>query len=127
MTDMANQQTIEQRTATETLRLLAGRRYRVALDIEGWPIIPAKYGQIEHHDGDTLAVYSTSMRLLAKLVGVGARRHQIGDDEYRLLFPAALLGAIAQVIKAQGGRRGSGAKGRSAEDMARVRAARRAA
>jgi hypothetical protein len=120
-------QTAEQRSATEVLSLLAGRRYRVTCDTEGWPIMPWRYGQIEHHDGAILAIYSTSMRLLAKLVGVGARRHQIGGDEYRLVFPVERLGDIAKVVRAQGGGRGHGAQGGNAEHMARIRAARRAA
>lgn len=63
-------------------------------------MIPGKYGRIEYHDGHTLAVYGTSMRLLGKLLAAGAMNHQMGDGEYRLLFDPALLPAIARVMKA---------------------------
>src|SRR3989442_6312798 len=84
-------QTNDQQTATEALRTQAGP-YRVTLDAEGWPRIEGRYGQIEHHDEALLAVDSQAVRKLAPLVALGARRHQIGDEEYRLLFEPALLG-----------------------------------
>jgi len=116
-------QTNEQQDATAALRAQAGP-YRVTLDAEGWPMIPGRYGRIEHHDGPSLAIYSESMRLLAKLVAAGARRHQIGDDEYRLLFERAALPTIAKVIVAQGG--GRGRYTRAPGQMARLSARREA-
>jgi hypothetical protein len=112
-------QTNDQQTATEALRTPAGP-YRVTLDPEGWPRIEGRYGQIEHHDGALLAVDSQAVRKLAPLVALGARRHQIGDEEYRLLFDPALLGAVARVIRAR--RRRSW--GQRADVLARARAAR---
>ena len=114
-------QTTDQQTATEALRTQAGP-YRVTLDAEGWPRIEGRYGQVEHHHGALLAVDSHAVRKLAPLVALGARRHQIGDEEYRLLFDPALLGDVARVIRAR--RRRAGGKGQSADVMVRARAAR---
>src|SRR5262245_44706189 len=114
----AIRQTVDQQAATEALRAQAGP-YRVTQDAEGWPIIKGRYGQIEHRDGVLFAVYSRAMRKLAPLVALGGRRHQIGDDEYRLLFAPALLAEVARIIKAKRRRVGGG---RSAEEMARIRA-----
>src|SRR5438445_1121161 len=86
--------TNDQQNATEALRTQAGP-YRVTLDPEGWPRIEGRYGQIERQDGVLLAVDSQAVRKLAPLVALGARRHQIGDDEYRLLFDPVLLGDVA--------------------------------
>ena len=117
----AMRQTNGQSAVTEALRALAGP-YRVTLDAEGWPMIEGRHGQIEPHDGALLAVYSRAMRKLAPLVALGARRHQIGDDEYRLLFASALLGDVARVIKAR--RRQTARQGNVAA-LARAQAARR--
>ncbi len=113
-------QTSEQRDATDTLRGLAGR-YRVTQDPdpEGWPVILGRSGQIEHYDGQDLAVWARPRHLIARLVEIGARRHQLGDAEARLLFAPTLLGRIAQVITAQRRRIGAGG---TAEQMARIRA-----
>jgi hypothetical protein len=115
-------QTNDQQAATEALRAQAGP-YRVTLDAEGWPMIEGRYGQIEQHDGALLAVYSRAMRKLAPLVAFGARRHQVGDDEYRLLFDPALLGDVARTIRAR--RRQTARQGNVAA-LARAQAARRA-
>src|SRR5207244_13425320 len=40
-------------------------------------------------------------RLLPKLEAAGCRRHQIGDEEARLLFPPDALPAVAGVIGAR--------------------------
>jgi hypothetical protein len=109
-------QTNDQQAATQTLRAQAGP-YRVTLDTEGWPKITGRHGRIEHHDETTLAVCSQAMRKLSPLVALGARRHQIGDAEYRLLFEPGLLGKVAQAIKARRRRAG----GRAPEDMAHIR------
>jgi hypothetical protein len=38
------------------LRALVGRRHRVILAAEGWPVIPGRYGRIEHYDALTMAL-----------------------------------------------------------------------
>ena len=68
--------------------LVSPLRLRVTTDLEGWPIIQGRVGQLEWHEPTTVAVYSRSMRMLAKLAQIpGLRRHQIGDTEFRLLLP----------------------------------------
>lgn len=100
-------QTKEQRTATERLRTLPGvaeNRFRVAVDVEGWPVIPGRYGQIEWYcDGIEchscpmsgrfgLAVYTDRRRMIPKLAAIPAvRKYQTGDDEARLVFEPELL------------------------------------
>lgn len=111
-------QTIEQRTATEALRVQA-RAYSVTLDVEGWPLILGGKGQVEYHDGRDLAVYFEAPRpghLVERLIRAGARRHQTGDHEARLLFAPEALPAIATLVKAHRRR-----PGRSAEGLALAR------
>ena len=93
----------EQQRATEQLRALAKPyRFRVQSDVEGYPIIAGRYGQIEWFDGRDLAVYTNRPRLFAKLWAIpGVRRHQTGDDEMRALFVPEALKEVARVIRAR--------------------------
>lgn len=93
----------EQQRATEQLRALAKPyRFRVQADIEGYPIIPGRYGQIEWIDGEELAVYSNRPRLFRKLWAIpGVKRHQTGDTEMRAVFPPEALEQVTGVIKAR--------------------------
>lgn len=92
-----------QQRAVEELRTLAkSLRFRVQLDVEGFPLIPGRYGQIEWFDGDDLAVYTNRPRLFAKLWAIpGVRRHQTGDSEMRAVFPPEAVEQVAAVIKAR--------------------------
>jgi len=78
----------EQRAALATFRtLVEPLRLRVKPDEEGWPMAPGRYGRIEWHTETVVAIYSQTMRMLAKLTSIpGVRRHQIGDEEFRLLL-----------------------------------------
>jgi hypothetical protein len=95
--------TTEQAEAFAQLRTLAAAsRLRVRPDDEGWPIIPGRLGQIEYHDGRTLAVFTDRPRLHAKLWAIpGVRRHQTGDREMRALLPPEALEQVAGVIRAR--------------------------
>jgi len=74
----------------------------VQLDVEGFPIIPGRYGQMEWFDGRDLAVYTNRPRLFAKLWAIpGVRKHQTGDTEMRALFPPEALERVAAVIRAR--------------------------
>jgi hypothetical protein len=86
----------ERQRAVEQLHALAStHRLRVQLDVEGLPLIPGRYGQIEWFDGNDLAVYTDRPRLFARLWAIsGIRRHQT-------VFPAEALEEIAGVIKAR--------------------------
>jgi hypothetical protein len=66
----------EKRAAFEHLRAVARPfRFRAIPDVEGFPILPGRYGQIEWFDGQDLAVYSDRPRLFAKIWAVpGVRR-----------------------------------------------------
>jgi hypothetical protein len=87
--------------------LAAPFRYRVVVDAEGWPVIPGRLGQIECHDGQALAVYSTRPRIFARLWTVpGVRRWQVGDQEARGLVPLERLPEVASLIQARRRRRG---------------------
>src|SRR5258706_4928010 len=81
-------QTTEQRAAYDWFRsVVASRRLRVVADAEGFPIAPGRYGQVEWHAEGVVAIFSQTVRMLAKLLAVpGVRRHQIGDGEFRLLL-----------------------------------------
>jgi hypothetical protein len=92
--------TKEQRTAADHLKGVAPG-YRVTSDSEGWPVIEGRYGRIEHHDGATLALYTTR-RIKSELLAIpGVRSHQTGDLEARMLFPASALGSVARALKSR--------------------------
>ena len=77
-------------------------RYRVVRDAEGLPVIPGRLGQIEPHDGQALAVYTTRPRVFARLWAVpGVRRWQVGDHEVRGLLAPDALPAVATLIRAR--------------------------
>jgi hypothetical protein len=92
-----------QQRAIEQFRAVAEPyRLRVRTDIEGFPIIPGRYGQIEWFDGAELAVYTHRPRLFARLWAIpGVRRHQTDDTEMRAVFPLEALVAVATVIRAR--------------------------
>jgi hypothetical protein len=75
-------------------------RYRVVSDPERRPVIPGRLGQIEQHDGQSLAVYTTRPRLFAHLWALpGVQRWQVGDQEVRGLVPSHALPAVARLIR----------------------------
>jgi hypothetical protein len=76
--------------------LAAPYRYRVALDPEGWPMIPGPYGRLEWHDGREVTVHTDRPR---DSLGVG-------DQEVRGLFSAAALPAVVALIRARRRRAG---------------------
>jgi hypothetical protein len=92
-----------QQRAVEHIRALAKpRRLRVQLDLEGFPMIPGRYGRIEWFDDKDVAVYTDRPRLFAKLWAIlGIRRHQSGDTEMRAVFPPEALDQVARVIQAR--------------------------
>jgi hypothetical protein len=96
------QPSLEQRAAEQLRALATPHRLRVRLDVEGFPVIPGRYGQIEWFDGADLAVYTDRPRLFARLWAIpGVRRHQTGDTEIRAIFPPAAMVAVAAVIRAR--------------------------
>jgi len=99
--------TSEQRAAYAWFRsVVAPLRLRVVADAEGFPIAPGRYGQVEWHAEGVVAIYSQTVRMLAKLLGIpGIRRHQTGDREFRLLLAVEKgrenppLGAVARLLR----------------------------
>ena len=89
--------------AVRVFRALATpSRFRVIRDAEGWPLIPGKFGRLEWHDGDTLAVYTDRPRLFARLWAVPeVRRWQVGDQDARGLLPMEALLAVATLLQAR--------------------------
>jgi hypothetical protein len=99
--------TAEQRLAFTTFQAaVAPLRLRVKADAEGFPIAPGRYGQLEWHDAGHVAIHSHTVRMQAKLLKIpGVRRHQVGDQEFRLLLPLeemhdrAALGVVARLLR----------------------------
>src|SRR5437660_4658784 len=100
-------QTTEQRAAYDWLRaVVAPLRLRIVADAEGFPITPGRYGQVEWHAEGVVAIYSQTVRMLAKLLAVpGIRCHQTGDRAFRLLLAVenghenVSLAAIARLLR----------------------------
>lgn len=99
-------QSAEQRAAFAHLRDLAGpHRLRVVADPEGFPVIPGRHGVIEWAGSTNgqLAAYTTRRGVRPRLLGMipGVIRHQVGDDELRVLFPLERLPEIAELLRAR--------------------------
>jgi hypothetical protein len=91
-------QTTEQRAAHITLAALA-KGYRVVKDLEGWPVVPGKYGRLEH-DGHALTAYTDRPRLHARLLATpGVVRHQRGDTELRVVLAEGAVPAVARLFR----------------------------
>jgi len=94
--------TPEDHALRQVRALAAPTRLRVRRDVEGWPVIPGRYGRIEWHDGARLAVHTDRPRLFPKLWTIpGVLRWQTGDQEIRALFPVEALDQVAGVIRAR--------------------------
>jgi hypothetical protein len=105
----------EHRAAFAQLQSIARPfRLRVTADAEGFPIISGRYGRIEWFcDGIrcwscplpgqfALAVYSDRTRLFGRLLAIpGAKRHQAGDQEMRVVFPPGAVEEVARLIRAR--------------------------
>src|SRR5437660_12752181 len=91
----------QQRAAEQLRELAKPYRFRVQLDIEGFPVISRRYGQSEWFDGEDLAVYTNRPRRFARLwASPGVRRHQTGDTETRADFRAEAPMQIAPASNA---------------------------
>ena len=97
--------TSEHAPAFRQLRTFAASlRLRVSPDAEGFPVILGKYGQIEwfHAEAKYLAAYTTRRLTRGKLLALpGIIRHQIGDEEVRVLFPVDRLPEVARLLGAR--------------------------
>jgi hypothetical protein len=105
----------EQRVAYAQLRTITRAfRLRMIRDAEGFPIIPGRYGRIEWYcDGQNcwscplpgqlaLAVYTDRPRLFARLSAVlGAKKHQTGEHEMRVVFLPVAVEEVARLIRAR--------------------------
>ena len=103
-------------------------RARVVADAEGWPMVPGKLGQVETAlDRTLLAVYTTRVKMIRKFLAIpGVRKHQMGDREARMRFPADDPECLREVLAAiQAKRRRTSESGRNAEAMAQMRQAKR--
>lgn len=95
------------------IRPVLGDRARLAVDGEGFPIVPGRLGQLEYlgvrsgadTDGaipEERVYVFTDRRIISKLAAVpGVKRVQIGDAEARLALAAgdtAALRAVAKII-----------------------------
>jgi hypothetical protein len=95
------------------LKAIAGAKYRVRLDESAtadptraermWLYqIPCKYGFISVHSSDTLAAWTGSSGIIARLVAIpGVKVKQRGDREVRVLFDPKQLDAIADLLQAR--------------------------
>jgi len=109
----------ERQRAVQILRTLAEPyRLRVVADVDGFPLVPGRYGRVEWYcDGVNcsscslpgrvaLAVHTDRRRLFGKLWAVpGVKRHQTGDTEIRAVFAPETMEQVAWVIRARRGAR----------------------
>lgn len=106
--------TNEQRVYTDFLngQVAAARlRVRVVPDVEGFPIIPGRYGQVEYYGPEAgtgaqrQRVFTATPKMIKRLLAIpGVRPQQMGDHEARLWFPAGdpdCLRAVCRVIRAR--------------------------
>ena len=129
------------RAAVETFsRLIAavpGLRARITVDSEGWPLVQGRYGRLEwrgepetsqESGSPRIYAYTDRKRTLFKLSAVpGVRPCQTGDDEGTVSVLATDRGAVlacARLLRCHTNGRGAHSVGRSANEMAWLRAGR---
>jgi hypothetical protein len=84
------------RTPRQALTTVAAPfRYRVALDADGWPMIPGRYGRLQWHDETALTVFTGLWAI------PGGRRWQVGDREVRGVVPGEGLTEVAGLFQAR--------------------------
>lgn len=107
--------TNEQREFLEKLRELVAAagltRARIVPDAEGFPVVPGRLGQVEwlgaewRTGEERLYVFTARGRIIPKLLAIpGVHKHQMGDTEARLWFPAhdaACLREVCRTIRAR--------------------------
>ena len=86
-------------------------RVRVVDDVEGFSMVPGRYGQVEYYGAEwgtgerRYRVYTAARRKISELMAIpGVRMQQRGDDEARMWFPvgdAECLRAVCGVIRAR--------------------------
>jgi hypothetical protein len=103
--------TREQNKANEELAQVAPNRRLFYDTSDGWPLMLGKYGQLEHLGHQQLAAFTFSARIFTKLVAIpGVRRHQTGDDEFRVLLAPEAVPAVAQLLRCFRRRRKTGGR-----------------
>ncbi len=95
------------------LKSVAGDRYRIIVDPSAefdtdrvsklWFLrIPCRYGFVSVHGTDTLAAWTGSRKMIARLIEVpGVRVHQRGDAEARVLFHLKQFEVVADLLQAR--------------------------
>jgi len=74
--------------------------YRVRPDPEGWPHSPGKHGRLEHLGLGQIAAFTESTNLAKRIAALpGARRHQTGDGECRVLVTREAAPAVAKLLR----------------------------
>jgi|SRR5215813_6800088 len=127
----------EVETFTRLLEAVPGLRARITVDLEGWPLVQGRYGRLEwrgepetgqESGSPRIYAYTDRKRILFKLGAVsGVRPCQTGDDEGAVSMPATDHGAIlacARLLRCHTNGRGVHSIGRSANEMAWLRASR---
>jgi hypothetical protein len=122
---MASRTHQQQRAFVELRAIAEPHHLRVRADVEDFPVIPGRYGQIEWTGGPTLAVWCDHPRLFRRLWAIpGVHPRQTGDREMRAAFPPQVIEPVAAVIQARRRRQGRPLSPEAARSLreARVRA-----
>jgi hypothetical protein len=91
--------TDEQMTAAKELAA-AAPGYRVIPDAEGWPICRGPNGRLEHLGAGQIAAFTRGPHTFRRLLALpGVRRHQTGDNEYRVLLSVEAVPAVAALLR----------------------------
>jgi hypothetical protein len=95
------------------LKRLVNGRYRIEYDPSAdidtdretrlWCArVPCKFGFISVHSSTMLAAYTANPRMVSKLAELeGAKIHQRGDSEIRVVFDRVHLDAVCRLLKAR--------------------------
>lgn len=116
---------VEMATFTRLAQAALGPRVRVARDVDGWPIVPGRQGQLDwrgvESDGSArLYAFTEHGRLVPKLLAVpGARPAQVGSGEAAVWLRAGAIRAVAALLRTRVRR--APESGRSAAFLARIR------
>jgi len=128
-----NRATVE--TFSRLMAAVPGLRARITVDSEGWPLVQGRYGRLEwrgeqgtsqESSSPHIYAYTDRKRILFKLSAVpGVRPCQTGDHEGSVSMLAAdheAVLACARLFRCHTNGRGAHSVGRSAKEMAWLRA-----
>ena len=75
--------------------------YRLTRDPgDAWPMVPGRYGRLEHLGASVIAAFTDRRLIRARLLAVpGVTSHQVGQEELRVLVAPEAVAPVLQLLR----------------------------